>query len=100
MWTKKKEQKFVNKIKERKEELLDIMKFIEIQLIEYAARIDYDFFEYEHDNSTELIDFFEWYMDEKLHEVVEMDICINVINFLFFKDFDVYMFEAEDDNNE
>lgn len=97
MWNKNKEEMLIDKITETKKELLYCMNFVETQLTEYAAKIDYDFFEHQYDNSTELLDFFEWYMDEKLHETVEMYICINIINFLFFESFDVWMFESEGD---
>lgn len=98
MWNREKEKNFTRKFTERKTILVEHIDFIEMQLTEYAAMIDYDYFEYEHDNTTELLDFFEWYLDEGLGGIVEIEICITIINFIFLQNFDVDLFN--NDKNE
>ena len=96
MWNRNKENNFIRNFTKRKTILTGYIDFIEMHLTEYAAIIDYDYFEYEYDNTTELLDFFEWYLDEGLGDIVEIEICIDIINFIFLKNFDIDMFTEED----
>ena len=97
MWNKKKEELFIKELSTRRQHLVDSIEFIETQLIEYAAFIDFDVEQYKHFNETELLDFFEWYLDEGLDGAMEVEICIAVVNFLYLTIFDVFMFSEDEE---
>lgn len=93
MWNRKKEQKFIEILKTRKRYLIDNIDFVELQLLEYAATIDFDVNRWESFDKSDLLDFFEWYLNEELGEILEIETCINIVNFLYFTNFDVDMFD-------
>lgn len=93
MWNRKKEQKFIKILKTKRDYLIDNIDFVELQLLEYAATIDFDVNQWGSFDKTELLDFFEWYLKEGLHEILEIETCINIVNFLYFTNFNVDMFE-------
>lgn len=93
MWNRKKEQKFIEIIKKRKRYLIDNIDFVELQLVEYAATIDFDVNNFGSFDESELLDFFEWYLDEELDGILEIETCINIVNFLYFTNFNVDMFD-------
>lgn len=83
MWNKSREEEFFKKCIERTHTITECMHFVQAQLTRYASMKKYVFFEHKGDNEEELIDFLIWYLSEGLHEIVDLDNCMLVINCMF-----------------
>lgn len=83
MWTRKKEDLFINNLKPKERDLIEILTFVELQLVEFAATIDYDIERLGAFAEEELVDFIEWYLDNNHTEVVSIRECILILNLLY-----------------